>query len=414
MKKSLYARHVVRRVADALEDSPVVLIQGPRQCGKTTLAQIAGEAAGYAYVSFDDKATLDLAVSDPTGFVNNLPERVIIDEAQKAPDLFSTIKLSVDNNRVPGRFILTGSVSILHVKRVTDSLAGRMRIISLYPLSQCELAQTEPTFLDSLFDLDYKISKKAITTKQIVERIVCGGYPEVLARTDEKRRMAWYQDYIEAIIRHDVSDVSALRSHDELSKLMSFAATQTGQLFNLSNLSRSFQYSRETAHNYIAVLETMFMIDKVPAWHNNRGKRLVKTPKLHISDTGIACSLMGLDKAALMQDRDQLGHLFETFVFQELKRQSSGHDRQHTFSHFRDRDGAEVDLVIERSVASLVGVEVKASATVRPTDFKGLRKLKEVAGKRFKGGVIVYSGETCLPFGEKMYALPLRFLWESA
>ena len=413
MAKTLYPRLVESRLTTALEDSPVVLIQGPRQCGKTTLARMVGKPRGYAYVSFDDNATCQAAKDDPTGFVRDLPERIIIDEAQKVPDLFSSIKLSVDHNRIAGRFILTGSVSVLHVRRITDSLAGRMRMINLYPFSQCELEQTTPAFFDALFTGEFKISQKKTSKKQIIDRIVKGGYPDALALSSESKRMGWYQDSIEALIRHDVPDIAAIRSLATLSKLLSLAATQTAQLFNTSNLAKSFQLSRTTIHDYLTVLETTFMVNRIPAWHNNRAKRLIKTPKLHISDTGIACALTGLSSSVLADDRERFGPLLETFVLQELQRQANGHEWRHTFSHYRDKDGAEADLVIERDAASLVGVEVKASATIKKADFSGLRKLKNAAGQRFKGGALVYTGETILPFGDKLYAVPLHSLWEA-
>ena len=412
MAKGLYVRHVEHNLTDALEYSPVVLIQGPRQCGKTTLARMVGTPRGYQYFSLDDNATYRAAADDPTGFVRALPDRAIIDEAQRVPDLFSAIKLSVDRDRIAGRFILTGSVSILHVRRITESLAGRMRIISLYPFSQCELGRTTPTFLDALFAGDFTIGQKTLSKAQLIDRIVKGGYPDALQLSSEPRRMAWYRDYIESLVRHDVPDVARIRSLETLSKLLALAAAQTAQLSNASNLANSFQVSRETIHDYLTLLETMFMIDKIPAWHINRSKRLIKTPKLHISDTGIACALMGLRGTALADDRKRFGSLLETFVLQELRRQASGHEWRHAFSHYRDKDGAEVDVVIERDAASLVGVEVKAAATIGKTDFSGLRRLKNAAGTRFKMGALIYTGETVLPFGDALYAVPVCMLWE--
>ena len=413
MAKNLYSRHVEPVLVAALQDSPVVLIQGPRQCGKTTLTQVVGKARGYPYFSFDDNATYRAARDDPDGFVRDLPERAIIDEVQRVPHLLSAIKLAVDRNRIAGRFILTGSVSILHVRRITDSLAGRMRIISLHPFSQCELGKTAPVFLDTLFAGSFTIRQQAMSNSRMIERIVKGGYPDALALSSEPKRMAWYRDYIESLIRHDVPDISGIRSLETLSKLLSLAAEQTAQLANTNNLATSFALSRTTVQDYLTLLETTFMVSKIPAWHHNRAKRLVKTPKLHIGDTGIACALTGLNHAALTADRARLGHLLETFVFQELQRQASGYEGRHTFSHYRDKDGAEVDLVIERDAASLVGVEVKAAATIHHTDFTGLRRLKNTAGKRFKGGVLMYTGETILPFGDKLYAVPLWALWEA-
>ena len=265
-----------------------------------------------------------------------------MDEVQRVPELFSAIKLSVDSNRIAGRFILTGSVSVLHVRRITDSLAGRMRIINLYPFSQCEIERTKPVFLDHLFAGNFKFRQRAVEKNGLIDRIVKGGYPDALRYSSESRRTAWYRDYIEALIRHDVPDIAGIRSLDTLSKLLSLAAAQTAQLFNTSNLSKSFQLSRLTIHDYLTILETTFMITRLAAWHGNRARRLVKTPKLHLTDTGVACSLTGMSKSALADDRDRLGHLLETFVVQELQRQASGHEWRHSFSHYRNKDGAEV------------------------------------------------------------------------
>jgi len=413
MTPPLIKRHLEPRLRESLEDSPVVLIQGSRQCGKTTLAQMVGKSGGFEYLSLDEEAVYRAAEDDPSGFVRDLPERVIIDEVQKAPRLLSAIKLAVDRNRTAGRFILTGSVSILRLRRITDSLAGRMRIVNLHPFSQCELGRTAPAFLDALFAGDFTISRSATSGNGLVERIVRGGYPNAVGLPTEQRRMAWHRDYIESLVRRDVPDISGIRSLEALSRLLSLAAVQTAQLLNTNSLAKSFQLSRTTIHDYLALLEAMFLVNRLPAWYHNRARRLVKTPKLHLSDTGIACALTDFNASSLSEDRAALGHFLETFVFQELRRQASAHEWRHAFSYYRDKDGAEADLVIERDAASLAGVEVKASATVSRADFTGLRRLRKIAGKRFKCGVLIYTGETCLPFGDDLYAVPAQSLWES-
>ncbi len=415
MKKTVYTRHIGPNLKEAMEDSPVVLIQGPRQCGKTTLAQMVGNPAGYAYRSFDDEDIRSFAETDPIGFVNDLPERVILDEVQKVPRLFSSIKLSVDRNRTPGRFILTGSVNVLQVREITDSLAGRMQIIRLHPLSQSELSQTPPKFLDSLFSSGFKHRHNKTPEEKIVHRIVAGGYPAALRLSSERRRVGWYKSYIEALVQGDVPDISNIRSPEILSDLLALAAAQTAQLLSVNGLSSSFQLSRPTVHDYLSLLKKMFLVETLPAWHNNRVKRLIKTPKLHLSDTGIACALMDLDQRALVSDRSLLGHVLETFVLQELQRQASGHKESHKFFHYREKmdKETEVDIVIQRGAFNLAGVEVKASATLNKSDFHGLRRLKAVAGKHFACGVLVYNGETSGKIDDKLYAVPLRSLWEA-
>lgn len=410
MIATTYTRHVEPRLREALADFPVVLVHGPRQCGKTTLVQMVGQTAGYDYVSLDDEGTRTAARADPVGFVRGLPDRVILDEAQRAPSIFSSIKLEVDRNRTEGRFILTGSVNVLQVRQITDSLAGRMDVMRLHPLSQSELEETTPGFLDALFSGSFKTRQREATAEEVTGRVVAGGYPAALQRSGE-RRAAWYRSYIEALVQHDVPDVAKIRSPEILSRLLTLSTAQTAQILSVNGLASSFQLSRTTVQDYLALLEKMFLLEKIPAWHSSYKKRLVKTPKLHIGDTGIACALMNLNGATLTYDRSLFGHILETFVLQELQRQASGYAEPHTFFHYREKDGAEVDIVIERGAIALVGVKVKASATVGQSDFRGLRKLKAAAGERFACGALIYKGEMNLSFGDGMYAVPLYSLW---
>ena len=417
MAKTLYARHVEARLRDALGYFPVVLLQGPRQCGKTTLVQVIGKQLGYEYRSFDDKDAREFAETDPKGFIQTLPDRVILDEAQKVPRLFSTIKMSVDNNRVPGRFILTGSVTVLQVREITDSLTGRMANIRLHPLSQSEISGNLPKFLDAMFSSSFKRTQNVSNEKQIIKRIMTGGYPSPLRLAKSAERTHWYKNYIENMVQHDAPDISRIQSPKVLSDMLSLVSSQTAQLLSANNLAQSFPISRPTIQNYLDLLEMIFMISRVRAWHSNQRVRLVKTPKLHISDTGLACNLLNLDIKALEQDRDLLGHIFETFVFQELLRQASGHEKHHDFYHYRENSEkeAEVDIVIKRGAADLVGVEVKAAESINSADFRGLRRFRDAAGKNFKGGVLLYMGKISRPFDEKekLYALPVQALWDT-
>ena len=409
----VYPRFAESRLAEALADTPVVLIHGPRQCGKTTLAQVAGRASKYTYFSFDDDVTLAAATADPVGFVADLPDRVILDEVQRAPGIFTTLKAVVDRRRTPGRFLLTGSTNILLLPALADSLAGRLGILQLHPLAQCELVSRRPGFLDRLFARRFKAGKFERLGKELAERIAAGGFPAALVRSTPRRRAAWYRDYIETLVQRDVRDLARVSSLDVLPRLLTFAAGQTARLINVSDLASPFHLSRPTIRDYVTLLERVFLLEELPPWHNNRLSRLIKTPKLHLGDTGVACALLGLDGAALFQDRAVLGQLLETFVFQELRRQSSWHEDEIRFHHFRDKDGGEVDIVLERGAGLVAGVEVKASATVTSADFRGLRKLKDAAGKKFAAGVVLYDGETSASFGDGLYAVPVRTLWET-
>lgn len=408
----LHRRLVEPALIEALADAPVVLIHGPRQCGKSTLARMLGDARDYDYLSFDDDVVRAAAEADPIGFVDELPERVILDEAQRAPQLFTSLKAAVDRDRRPGRFLLTGSANVLLVPKLADSLAGRMDIQRLHPFAQCELTGRPSAFLDHLFDARFPMCKLARLRNELEVRVAAGGYPPALARPEGRRRSRWYRNYIQTLVQRDVRDLARISALDALPRLLRMAAGRSAQLFNVSDLASPFQLSRVTIGDYLTLLEHVFLLERLPPWSNNRSSRLVKTPKLHLGDTGLACGLLGLDAAALAADRTLLGQLLETFVYQELRRLASGHGHDHAFYHFRDRDQVEVDIVIERNANQLAGVEVKAAATVTTADFRGLRKLRGLAGPRFVAGVVLYDGDSCVRFDEGLYAVPIRLLWE--
>lgn len=410
---NLYPRFAEAGVLEALADSPVVLLHGPRQCGKTTLAKLVGARRGYAYITFDDDVARGAAESDPAGFVDGLPPRVILDEVQRVPSLFTAIKTAVDRRRDPGRFLLTGSANVLLVPHLADSLAGRMAIQRLHPLSQAELERRRPLFLDTLFSGGFKARRTDRLARELPERVAAGGYPAALVRQEGRRRAAWYRDYLEAIVQRDVRDLARIGALDAVPRLLGAAAGQTARLLNVTELAAPFSVSRPTIRDYMTLLQRVFLVEELPAWHSNRLKRLVKSPKLHLGDTGLACALLGADAAGLDADRPLLGQLVETFVFQELRRQASWHKDPLSFFHFRDKDGVEVDIVIERGPRALAAVEVKASATVRAADFSGIRKLQAAAGRNFAGGVVLYDGEIAASFGDGLFAVPIRSLWEA-
>jgi predicted AAA+ superfamily ATPase len=410
---SLHPRFVAVRLREALADSPVVLIHGPRQCGKTTLAQMVGEPRGYAYLSFDDDVALAAAQADPVGFVADLPRRAVLDEVQRAPGIFTALKTAVERRRTPGRFLLTGSTNVLLVPSLSESLAGRMSILRLHPLSQGELAGRRPRFLDVLFAGRIRTRRVERLGAALAERVAAGGYPAALARKSPRRRMAWYRDYIETLVQRDVRDIARIRSLDVLPRLLALAAGQTARLLNVSDLASPFQVSRPTIQEYVTLLERLFLLEELPPWHANRISRLVKTPKLHAGDSGLAAALLGLGAAALAEDRETFGQLVETFVLQELRRQASWHEDEFRFYHFRDHHRGEVDVVVERSGREVAGIEVKTAASVDSGDFRGLRRLKEAAGRRFVAGAVLYDGERSASFGDGLFAVPIRALWET-
>ena len=407
---NLVHRHAESRLIEAAQDTPVVLIHGPRQCGKTTLARMVGIPRGYAYFSFDDAATLAAAKADPVGFLARAPDRTILDEIQRAPELFTAVKTVVDRDRMPGRFIVTGSTNVLLIPNLADSLAGRMEVVRLYPFARSEIDPQHPWFLDALFAGTFGMGTYERMDRELAQNIVAGGFPAALARGSTQRRAAWYRNYVELLVQRDVRELARIRALDVLPRLLTLCAGQTAQLFNVSELASPFKVSRPTIGEYVTLLERVFLVELLPPWHTNRQHRLIKTPKMHVVDTGVACALLGLDEDSLTRDRSTMGHLLETYAFQELRREATWGEHDYRLHHFRDKDGAEVDIVLERGGSDVVGVEVKAAASVTPADFRGLRKLARAAGKRFRAGVVLYDGEASLGFGDGLFAVPLRAL----
>ncbi len=409
----MYPRGLAPRLREALGDTPAVLIHGPRQSGKTTLARAVGESRGYRYVSFDEEAVLAAARSDPVGFVSSLSGRTILDEVQRAPEIFPSLKAAIDRRRTAGRFILTGSANVLLVPRLAESLAGRMGLLRLHPLAQCEIENRRPRFIDALLAGRFRTGLSERLGSDLAERIVAGGYPAALARRSAARRGAWYRDYVETQIQRDVRDLARIHSLDTLPKLLALAAGQTASLINVADLSAPFELTRQTIHDYVTLLERVFLLERLPAWHTNRLSRMVKRPKLHMGDTGVACALLGIGAAVLDKERAMLGPMLETFVLQELRRQASWRPTPIGFFHFRDRDDFEVDIVLEQGQSAVAGIEVKAAATVTEGDLRGLKKLRDAAGRRFAAGIVLYDGSATIPFGDGLYAVPLRALWET-
>lgn len=408
----LYPRYAETPLKDALADSPAVLVHGPRQCGKTTLARLVGDFMGYAYISFDDDVARAAADADPVGFVAGLEDRVILDEVQRVPSLFTALKQEIDRNRIPGRFLLTGSSQVLLVPTLADSLAGRLEILRLHPLSQSEMHGGLPNFLDDLFAGSFGTSVSSRLADDLPVRITAGGYPAALARNTNRRQANWYRSYVETQLERDVRDMSRIRDLGVLPRLLGAAASQTAHLYNLADLAGPFQLSRPTIGDYVDLLERLFLIERLPPWHSNRLNRLIKTPKLHLGDTGVGCALLGLNPVALAQDRTLFGQFLETFVLQELKRQAACQEIPLSFFHYRDKDKVEVDIVIERGATAIAGIEVKAAATVTPADFRGLHKLRKAAESRFSAGAVIYDGEITTGFGDGMYAVSIRSLCE--
>lgn len=396
----------------ALADTPVVCLLGPRQAGKTTLArQFEPE---YGYVTLDDTSTLSFAESDPSGFVGALPDPVILDEVQRAPELLRVIKLKVDRDHRPGRFLLTGSANLLLLPRLGDSLAGRMEVVDLQPLTAAEQARKRGLFLQAMLAgaLKPAVAQGGEPDKPaLAAQVVTGGFPEAVRRTPTRARV-WHRQYVRSLLERDVRDVARVRDIREVGRLLELLALRTAQLLTVADLCTALQLRRETVEHYLGVCERLFLIRRLSAWHTNRATRLIKAPKVHMVDSGLAATLAGLTADDATARREQFGHLLETFVVQQLIAQAGWTAPELEFSHYRDKDQVEVDLVINRG-REVWGVEVKAGATVTPTDGAGLRRLADQCGKHFRGGVVLHAGASTIKLAvENCLGVPLARLWD--
>lgn len=406
---SLYPRGVAERVRTALGDTPVVLVNGPRQCGKTTLARALFQGE-RPYYTLDDDTTLSSARADPIGFIRQI-DTAILDEVQRAPELLRAIKSTVDEDRRPGRFLLTGSANILALPLASESLAGRMEVVTLMPMAQSEIERQRSNFLARAFAGDLVAPKRPILGQNLVARAVTGGYPEMVTRSDPRRRTAWAREYVRAIVERDVREIADVERLDQMPQLLRALAHHSGQLLNFVQLAGQVGLDDKTARRYIGLFEHLFLVRRIEPWFRNPLKRLVKTPKLFFLDSGLLAALTGLTVDRIARDRSLFGSLLETFVANEIIRLSTWSDVQLTFHHYRDKDQDEVDIVLEDESGEMVGLEVKASATVTAADFKGLRKIATATGNAFKAGLVLYDGDKILPFGDKLAAVPLSCLW---
>jgi len=405
----LYPRRIETRITEAMADTPVVLLAGPRQAGKTTLVrQMAG--AGLQYLTLDDELTLLSAREDPVGMIRSL-DRAVIDEIQRAPDLLLAIKKSVDEDRRPGRFLLTGSANLMALPTVADSLAGRMETLLLLPLSQSEIESQPANWLDSVFSGEIPKPGTITNRSNLVDRVLRGGYPEAIARPTPRRRFAWARQYIDAIIQRDVRDISGIEKLDQLPRFLRALAQTAGQMCNYTQLGGQVGLDSKTVAKYISIFEQMYLLRRVDVWARNRLNRVVKTPKLQFIDSGLLATLLELTAEAVQQDRTRFGNVLETFVYGELLKHMTTANGDYHLMYYRDADKVEVDVVIENAVGQLVGVEVKASATVKESDFRGLRRLSGLAGNLFKMGVLLYDGDETMPLGDNIWAAPLSTLW---
>ncbi len=404
----MIARKSSQSIVDALSDTPVVLIHGPRQSGKSTIGMSLPDRT---YITLDDPIALGLAKRDPKGFLGAYSGNLMIDEVQRAPELFLAIKRSVDEDRRPGRFLLTGSANVLYLPKLADSLAGRMEIVDLLPFSQGELEETSDSFVDSVFsdDLDLKFSNEDL--KGIADRMVRGGFPEASLRSSQSRRDAWFANYVRTLLERDVKDVANIEAIAQMPLLLRLLASKAGTPLNASSLSSEIGIPYTTLKRYLSLLETIFLLRLVNPWSNNRSKILTKAPKAYLVDTGLLCYLANIEARTLLQDSLRLKPVLENFVAMELQKQCSFGQVRPWLLHLRTLRHLSVEFVLESRRGDLVGIQIRASNSLIDEDSEGLRFLRELAGPQFVRGIVLYLGDRIEVLDSKIIGVPIGAVW---
>jgi hypothetical protein len=414
----MYRRNLTDAIVAALSDTPAVFLQGPRQAGKSTLAQeIANSDHRARYLSLDDAAVISAAKADPQGFVSGLSGPVVLDEVQRVPELFLAIKREIDRDREPGRFLLTGSADVLLLPKISESLAGRLEIFTLWPFSQGELSRHTEGFIDTMFGASLPQSVRSQQDRTgIVNRVLTGGYPEVVGRIDIRRQRAWFGSYITTILQRDIRDLASIEGLTDLPRLLSTLAAETSRILNFSDLSRNMSMPQSTLKRYLTLLEATFLVQTVPAWLRNLGKRLAKSAKIMLSDSGLASHLTGIDQTRVDQPLPVSappiwGQILETFVAMEVRKQIGWSKTRPRLFLYRTHKQREVDVVLEDRSGHVVGIEVKSSASLKADASAGIKDLAECCGDSFVRGVVLYLGDEVVPFSRRIHAVPLPALW---
>jgi predicted AAA+ superfamily ATPase len=405
-------RNIEGTLTEAMQDARAVALLGPRQSGKSTLARALADGPMPAdYLSLDDASTRSLAEADPEGLIAGLGRRSVIDEIQRVPQLLLAIKLRLDRDPSPGQFLLTGSANLRRIPTVADALPGRIDYLTLWPFTQGEIEGHSEHFISRLFAQDIpNISGAPVGRTHYSQRLLKGGFPEATRRERPPSRTRFFDSYLSTIIEREVADISRVHDRGSVGTLARLIASRSGNLARYDSIAREVGIDGKTAKSHIEVLERLFLIRVRQPWHVNLGKRQVKTPKLYLADTGLMAAIVGADTDRVAHDAALAGALFETFVATELERQASWLEEPVTFWHYREGT-REVNVIIERANGEVIAIEVKAGATVRAADFRGLAHMRTQLGARLACGIILYTGERTLPFGKGLWALPLQALW---
>ena len=432
-RNAFVARHAEARVCEALADTRIVAIVGPRQSGKTTLARHIAAAEGHSFITLDDEQYRRFAESDPIGFMRG-HRSLVIDEIQRAPGLILALKQAVDEDSraadpragdpqardpqaadpQPGRFLITASVDLFRGSISPDSLAGRVETVELLPFSQAEIAGAgPPRFLERAFAGDFPALAITGATDDLIESVLAGGYAPALSRPSPVRRAAWLRAYARSLAERDLSDIATVDKRDEMTRLIEHAAVSAGQLLNMSSLSSHLGVDSKTVDRWLVLLEHMFVVRRIRAWHRSGLRRLVKTPKLQFLDSGLLAALRRMGHKDIASHRQNLRPLLVCFVHAEIAKAAALCEEPTAIAHYRDKDKIEVGMVLERAGGATVGIEVEAGATARPDQFRGLVRLRDAVGDRFICGILLHDGDRVQRAGPGMFAMPVKMLWEA-
>jgi predicted AAA+ superfamily ATPase len=406
-------RILAQEITAALNDTPVVFLAGARQTGKSTLVNHLAEN-GYAaqYITFDDYAYLSAAKTDPQGFVSGLPSKVIIDEVQRAPEIFLPIKAVVDARKSPGQFLLTGSANILLIPKISDSLAGRIEIGTLWPFAQCELKSGNKDVVDNFFDHEWSLSVPSLVDDaELWDIIVSGGYPEAVFRADWNRKTAWFRNYITTLLQRDIREIAHIDGLSVMPNLLHLLAARTANLLNFADLSRSVQIPQTSLKRYFALLESIFIVNKIMPWSSNFNSRLTKAPKIYLNDTGLLSYFLGVNATRLSENRTLAGQFLETFVVNEILKLSSWSRTRPDVFYFRTTSGREIDIILEDARGRCVAIEVKGTNNVNSRDAEDIKFFRDAMGDKFVRGLILYTGKGIIPFQKDIHAIPVSVLW---
>ena len=400
---------------EALSDTPAVLINGARQTGKSTLVQ-SGDLGreNRQYLTFDDPGVLAAARHDPNGFIAGLNLPVTLDEIQHVPELFPVIKAAIDRNRRPGRFLMTGSANVMLLPKLSESLAGRVEILTLWPFSQGELRGAREDFVEVLFSrthANWPGKRPLVSWEELLEAMVAGGYPPAVARHNPARRETWFQSYVMTMLQRDIRDLANIADVTAIPRLLSVVAARAGSLLNFADLSRTMALPQTTLKRYFALLQGTFLLQLLRPWARNLGKRVIQTPKVYLNDSGLLAHALGGTVDRLKTERSLAGAVLENFVLMELRKQSTWSKIRPGLFYWRTASGQEVDFVLEDRSGKVAGIEVKAAATVGSNDVRGLQALADAVGTNWTRGVVLYSGTEVIPFAANLHAVPLSRLW---